>query len=107
MEQIARFAEKLVDVILTEGGFVALIIFLGLCWFAYLYFVERARNRELTNMMLDHSRNHADRFVDVVTGGIEADNRLALTISQLTSIISDIKSRLDVMTDSNKPTRRR
>lgn len=107
MEQVARFAEKLVDVVLTEGGFVAFIIFLGLCWFAYLYFVERARNRELTNMMLEHSRNHADRFVDVVTDGVEADNRLALTISQLTAIITDIKVRLDTMTESNKPTRRR
>lgn len=107
MEQTARFAERLVDIVLNEGGFMALLVFLGLCYFAYLYFAEKRRNRELTNMILDNSKSHADKFVDVVTNGIEADNRLALTISQLTSIITDIKARLDNLAESSKPTRRR
>lgn len=101
MEQLGRVAEKLIDIILGQAGFGGMLIFLGLCFFVFMYFREKGRNKELTNLILEHSEKHSDKFVDIVTDGIEADNRLALTISQLTSTITDIKQKLDLMVSSH------
>jgi len=97
------FASKLVDIVLVEGGFATLLVFLGLAFFAALYFREKDRNRELTDTILKYSEKHTEKFVDVVTTGIEADNRLAITIGHLSATINDIKMRLD----SLAPTQRR
>ena len=95
METIGRFFEKLVDIMLSQGGFGGVLLFLGLCVFVFLYVRERSRNVELTNVILASSEKHADKFVEVVTSGIETDTKLASTISQLTDTIADIKHKLD------------
>ena len=107
MDQLARFGEKLVDILVVGAGPTALVIFLVGCFFAYLYLREKARNQQLTDVILQNTEDHANKFVTVVTDGIEADNKLAVTISQLASTISDIKSRLDNLVDSSRPTHRR
>lgn len=107
MDALARLGEKLFDTVLQSGGFAALIIFLVGMLFAFLYFKEKNRNRELTDTILQNSEKHATRFADVVTENIESDSKLAVAIGQLTATISDIKHKLELLVDTGGSSRRR
>lgn len=107
MESVTKLAEKIIDNVLLEGGFVTLILFIVCVYFAYLYFNERKRNVALTDQILANTNNHADRFVGMVTDGIEADNRLSLALSQLATIINELKHGIEARADSGKHSYRR
>lgn len=106
MEHLAQIAEKIIDALLRDAGPSTIVVFLVACLFAYMYFREKIRNNELTDVILMHSERHANKFVDVVTDGIEAEHKLAITMSQLASSITDIKHRLDTLVDLVRPDRR-
>lgn len=107
MEQLTRLGEKVLDAVIEKTGFETLIILLVAALFAFLYHRERVINKELTTMLLSHSETHAGKFVDVVTSGIETDNRLASAINQLTVSIETIREKIDRIVGSNLPNRRR
>lgn len=107
MHDFKGLAEKLVDIVFSSAGFGALILFLGLTLFVYLYMREKARNRELTDLLLTHTQNHTTRYVEVVTDGIETDNRLTVAINQLSTSISEIRAKLEVLANLSGASQRR
>ena len=107
MDSMNHLIERVLTAILDGAGLAALVIFLVGGFFAFLYFRERNRNRQLTDIIITNSEKHADRFVSVVTTGIEADNKLAQSISQLATTIADVKTKMDSLTGKGQTVRRR
>lgn len=87
----------LAQLALDAVGFAGIFALVGCAYFAYLYFQEKNRNQVLVDNLLRANERHVEKFVTIVAESAEADNRVALAISQLTAVITDIRGRFDAL----------
>lgn len=86
---------KILESLLREGGYGAFVLALSDVVLLYLYLVERKRNKDLTDLIVEMVTDQADKYVKVVSASADSDKDLAKGIETLAVAVKDLEVKVD------------